>query len=61
MENGLCMLCSAVLVEPALKKNLFTFFLFIYFWLHLGLYCCMWAFSSCGEQGLLLWREGFSL
>ena len=19
----------------------------------LGLYCCMWAFSSCGEQGLL--------
>ena len=19
----------------------------------MGLYCCMWAFSSCGEQGLL--------
>ena len=19
----------------------------------LGLHCCMWAFSSCGEQGLL--------
>ena len=25
--------------------------LFIYFWL--GLHCCIWAFSSCGEQRLL--------
>ena len=28
----------------------------------LGLWCCAWAFSSCGEQGLLLlWCLGFSL
>ena len=32
-------------------KNLFI--LFIYFWLRLGLFCCAWAFSSCGERGLL--------
>ena len=29
-------------------------FLFIYFiYGCLGLCCCVWAFSSCGEQGLL--------
>ena len=28
----------------------------------LGLHCCLWAFSSCGERGLLfLRRMGFSL
>ena len=27
--------------------------IFIYFAL-LGLHCCMWAFPSCGEQGLLI-------
>ena len=35
---------------------LFFFFNFIYFILFLaalGLHCCAWAFSSCGEQGLL--------
>ena len=34
----------------------FSFFKnkFIYLFLAvLGLRCCMWAFSSCGEQGLL--------
>ena len=33
----------------------FFFFLnkFIYFLPPLGLRCCMWAFSSCGEQGPL--------
>ena len=32
-----------------------SFFLknFIYFLAMLGLHCCMWAFSSCGEWGLL--------
>ena len=29
------------------------FILFIYFWLRLGLQCCMRAFSSCGERGPL--------
>ena len=29
-------------------------YLFIYlFMAALGLHCCAWAFSSCGEQGLL--------
>ena len=32
-----------------------NFFNFIYLFLAaLGLRCCAWAFSSCGEQGLLL-------
>ena len=29
--------------------------------IELGLCCCAWAFSSCGEQGLLLWCFGFSV
>ena len=42
--------------------NLFFYFLFfinlfiylcILFLAVLGLHCCVWAFSSCGEQGLL--------
>ena len=36
--------------------NLFYFiYLFIYFLFLavLGLHCCAWAFSSCGERGLL--------
>ena len=33
---------------------LFFKFLFIYLFLAaLGLHCCAWAFSSCGERGLL--------
>ena len=32
---------------------LFIFIFLIYFWLWLGLHCCAWAFSSCGERGLL--------
>ena len=28
--------------------------LFIYFLVVLGLRCCVWAFSSCGERGPLL-------
>ena len=35
---------------------LFIIYLFIYVYLFLaalGLRCCTWAFSSCGEQGLL--------
>ena len=32
----------------------FFFFNFIYLFLAaLGLRCCAWAFSSCGERGLL--------
>ena len=33
---------------------IFYFILFIFLFLAaLGLHCCMWAFSSCGERGLL--------
>ena len=28
-------------------------YLFIYLLAVLDLHCCVWAFSSCGEQGLL--------
>ena len=34
--------------------DLFSFFFkIIYFWLWLGLHCCMQALSSCSERGLL--------
>ena len=48
--------------EVHLIGTSFFFFLllllsnFIYLWIYLaalGLYCCMSAFSSCGEKGLL--------
>ena len=35
-----------------LKEHLFIYLL-IYLLAVLGLRCCTWAFSSCGEQGLL--------
>ena len=40
---------------PALQATQFLkVYLFIYLFLAaLGLHCCMQAFSSCGEQGLL--------
>ena len=41
------------------KINLFIYlFIYLLFLAALGLHCCAWAFSSCGEQGLL---AGFSL
>ena len=33
-------------------KNFFVFFIYL-FMAALGLHCCAWAFSSCGERGLL--------
>ena len=36
-----------------LEKGVFKKYLFIYFWLHLGLRCCAQAFSTCHERGLL--------
>ena len=32
----------------------------IYLWAVLGLHCCTWAFSSCGEQGLLSSCSGWA-
>ena len=43
------MLTGALLsIQPLLHLLCFFFFLAA-----LGLHCCTWAFSSCGEQGLL--------
>ena len=37
------------------EKSLFSpAFYYYYYWLGLDLYSCEWAFSSCGEWGLLL-------
>ena len=33
-------------------KNKFIYFIYLFLAV-LGLRCCVWAFSSCGEQGLL--------
>ena len=43
--------------------HLFSFKFIYLFMAALGLCCCAWVFSSCGERGLhsLLWRAGFSL
>ena len=46
------------MLSPPLYRHLFSSFFkkinqLIYFWLCLGFRCCTWAFSSCGEQGLL--------
>ena len=40
--------------DPELQSNLFLKNLFTYYFLaELGLRCCVWAFSSCSERGLL--------
>ena len=42
-----------ILLLPFLK-NYLLFIYFIYLFLAaLGLHCCVWVFSSCGEWGLL--------
>ena len=37
------------------KKNFFyvVYIIYLFILAALGLHCCMWAFSSCGELGLL--------
>ena len=42
------------MVLSAFEIKLFIFKLIYLFLAALGLCCCMQAFSSCGEQGLLL-------
>ena len=37
---------------PSMSSAYLFIYLFIYL-AALGLCCCLWAFSSCGEQGLL--------
>ena len=45
---------SNALCVNSFNLSFFKFIYFIYLFLAaLGLRCCSWAFSSCGEQGLL--------
>ena len=41
-----------VFISIQVRSNPRNFF-FFFFLAALGLHCCAWAFSSCGEQGLL--------
>ena len=45
---------GSILWKDVMYKVSLFFILFMYLFLvTLGLYCCAWAFSSCGERGLL--------
>ena len=51
---------KVLVIVNSTRGGLVAFFhLFIYLFIYLflavlGLHCCAWAFSSCGERGLLL-------
>ena len=50
------MVCESYLKADFFFINTFIYlfiYLFILFLAALGLRCCVWAFSSCNEQGLL--------
>lgn len=48
-----CKISTSILSWP------FSFlFFFIYYWLHRGLFCCVRAFSRCGQQWLLCCGAG---
>ena len=40
-------------LPSSLLTLFFLFYKFIYLLAALGFRCCVWAFSSCGERGLL--------
>ena len=49
------------LVGMQAQSSQIFFYLFMYLCIYLfltvlGLYCCAWAFSSCGERGLLFFE-----
>ena len=50
-----CFICliSALIVIITFYLVSFFFFFFINLFAAFGLRCCAWAFSSCGERGLL--------
>ena len=54
--SGLFRSIAADLSVPFFLIYLFYFILFL-FLAALGLRCCVWAFSSCSEQGLLFVAE----
>ena len=45
---------SETYIDTYIEYLNFFFNKFILFLAVLGHFCCMWVFSSCGEQGLLL-------
>ena len=45
--------CPLLSVTHIISCSSFFFFFFNLFLAGLGLRCCAWAFSSCGERGLL--------
>ena len=45
--------CCLEVIRKLLLSVSFKFILFILFLAVLGLCCCVWAFPSCGERGLL--------
>ena len=58
LENLLKLLSSITFFYLASPSGMTFFFFFINLFIYLflaalGLCCCAWAFSSCGEQGLL--------
>ena len=54
MVSGTIVLCSPPHNQHNFLVFFFVFFFLIYLFLAvLGLRCCVWAFSSCGERGLL--------
>ena len=44
---------KAIFITKSDQKESLFFLILIYFLAAFGLHCCAWAFSSCGEQGLL--------
>ena len=54
LDNQDFIMCNLKVIKNA-EANLFFFliYLFIYLLAVLGLRCCVRAFSSCGERGLL--------
>ena len=53
LKCGIDLRTNPDLSEEILQSDCFFFFLISLFLTALGLHCSEWAFSSCGEQGLL--------
>ena len=53
IQLNTCCFIKLLLKSVKRKTEKHTFILFFFFLAVLGLHCCTWAFSSCGERGLL--------
>ena len=52
-DRVVCTELSLLLIKIINSGKIFIFFFFFEFLAALCLCCCAWAFSSCGERGLL--------